>query len=102
MHMVCNMFEPNGRSLHQLTFGVFFTKSLKHNHKKIYDDDNEDEDEIFGVNTKLKDGCIYDGKDYRKRCLMQCYNVNSKVISLMMMMMMSKTIKYTSSFLCDL
>lgn len=28
MHIVCNMFEPNGRSLHQLTFGVFFTKAL--------------------------------------------------------------------------
>lgn len=25
---VCNMFEPIGRSLHQLTFGVFFTKAL--------------------------------------------------------------------------
>lgn len=25
---VCNMFEPIGRSLHQLTFGVIFTKAL--------------------------------------------------------------------------
>lgn len=59
MHIVCNMFEPNGRSLHQLTFGVFFTKALNINHKKIYvdddDDDDEDEDEILGVNTKLTD-----------------------------------------------
>lgn len=28
MHTLCNMFEPAGGSLHQLKFGVFFTKAL--------------------------------------------------------------------------
>lgn len=27
-HTLCNMFEPTGRTLHQLKFGVVFTKAL--------------------------------------------------------------------------
>lgn len=48
MHTLCNMFEPTGRSLHQLKFGVFFTKALNINHKKFDDkgdDDDNDEDD---------------------------------------------------------
>lgn len=48
MHTLCNMFEPAGRSLHQLKFGVFFTKALN-NHNKTYDGDDDDEgDENIG------------------------------------------------------
>lgn len=32
------------RSLHQLKFGVFFTKALNTNNNKIYDDDDDDDD----------------------------------------------------------
>lgn len=75
MHIVSNMFEPNGKKFASADVWGILYKSLKHNHKTIYDDDDdgdnedEDEDEIFGVSTKLKDGCIYDSKDYRQRCL---------------------------------
>lgn len=44
MHTLCNVCEPTGRSLHQLTFGVFFAKSLKHNHKKTDDEEEDDDD----------------------------------------------------------
>lgn len=28
MHTLCNLFEPTGRTLHQLKFGVLFAKAL--------------------------------------------------------------------------